>query len=148
MLMPVPFVFFVGHSISGIELLLDAIKSLRDTNRAQDDYIELGRDLKHLKSGLECIEAPSLDHTQAVQLSVAKAAVRDYFLCLDSFIQRNAKFSCLGSRPASQWTTVSLKNRWRMVQWTLWKKVDISNFMSEIQQHVETIQILLATTEK
>lgn len=57
--MQVPFAFSVGHFISGIELLLDAIKSLRDTNGAQDDYKELGRELKHLRNGLECIEALS-----------------------------------------------------------------------------------------
>ena len=46
--MPVPFGFSVGDFISGIEFLIDAIKSLRDTNGAQDYQKELGRELKHL----------------------------------------------------------------------------------------------------
>lgn len=143
--MPVPFGFSVGDFISGVELLIDAIKSLRDTNGAQDDYRELGRVLKHLRNGLECIEALSLDPTQPVQFSAAKAAVHDCLLCLDDFIQRNAKFSGLGSTPASHWTVVGFKDRWRMVQWALWKKADVSKFKSEVQQHAEAIQMLLAT---
>lgn len=145
--MPVPFGFSVGDLISGIELLIDAIKSLRDTNGAQDDYRELGRELKHLRNGLECIEALSLGPTPPIQLSAAKAAVHDCLLCLDSFIQRNAKFSSLGSTPGSHWTAVCLKKRWRMVQWALWKKADIAKFKSEVQQHAEAIQMLLATIQ-
>lgn len=85
--MPVPFGFSVGDFINGIELLLDAVESLHDTNGAQDDYKELGRELKHLRNGLEGIKALSLDPTQPVQSSAAKAAAHDCLLCLDKFIQ-------------------------------------------------------------
>ena len=51
--MPVPFGFSVGDFVSGIELLLDAIKSLRDSNGSRDDYKELTRELEHLKTGLK-----------------------------------------------------------------------------------------------
>ncbi|CAD6571375.1 MAG: hypothetical protein ASARMPRED_004482 [Alectoria sarmentosa] len=145
--MPVPFGFSVGDFISGIDLLLDAVKSLHDTNGAQDDYKELGRELKHLRNGLEGIKGLSVDPTQSVQFSTTEAAVHDCLLCLDGFIQRNAKFSSLGSTPASQWTAVGLKNRWRMVQWALWKKADIARFRSQVQQHAEAIQMLLETIQ-
>lgn len=54
--MPVPFGFSVGDFVSGIELLLDGIKSLRDTNGARDDYRELIRELEHLKMGLKALK--------------------------------------------------------------------------------------------
>lgn len=145
-IMPVPFGFSVGDFIGSIELLVDAVKSLRD-NGAQDDYKKLSRELKHLRTGLECIEALSLEHNQPVQFSAAKAAVDDCFLCLDGFIQRNAKFSSLGSIPASRRTAVGFKDRWRMVQWALWKKADIAKFNSEVQKYAEAIQMLLATIQ-
>ena len=145
--MPVPFGFSVGDFIGSIGLLIDAFKSLRDTYGAQDDYKELDRELKHLRNGLECIEALSLDSTQPAHFTAAKAAVDDCLLCLDSFIQRNTKFASLGSTNASQWTAVGLKRRWRMVQWALWKKADITKFKSEVQKHAEAIQMLLATIQ-
>ncbi|CAF9934941.1 MAG: hypothetical protein ALECFALPRED_006188 [Alectoria fallacina] len=145
--MPVPFGFSIGDFINGIELLLDAVKSLHDTNGAQDDYKELGRELKHLRNGFEGIKALSLDPAQPVQSSAANAAVHDCLSCLDGFIPRNAKFSSLGSTPASQWTVAGLKNRWRMVQSALWKKADIARFRSQVQQHAEAIQMLLATIQ-
>ena len=146
-IMPVPFGFSVGDFIGSIKLLVDAVKSLRDTNGAQDDYKELIRELKHLRTGLECIEALSLDQNQPVQFSAAKAAMDDCFLCLDGFIQRNVKFSSLGSIPASRRTAVGFKDRWRMVQWALWKKADIAKFKSQVQRYAEAIQMLLATIQ-
>ena len=143
--MPVPFGFSVGDFIGSVELLIDAVKSVRDTNGARDDYKELFRELKHLKIALECIKTLSLDPAQPVQLSAVGAAVHDCLLCLDDFIQRNVKFSSLSSTSPSQWTSAGLKNRWRMVRWALWKRADIANFKSAVQKHAEAIQMLLAT---
>ena len=146
MAMPVPFGFSVGDFVSSIKLLLDGIKSLRDTNGARDDYRELVRELKHLKTGLISVEALYIDSTQPIQCSAAKAVVDNGLLYIDDFIQRNARFSSLDSIPASRWTIAGLKDRWRMVQWTLWKKADVVRFKSQVQQHVEAIQMLLALT--
>ena len=145
--MPVPLGFSVGDFIGSIGLLIDAVKSLRKTCGAQDDYKELGRELKHLRNGLECIEGLSLDPSHPTQFSAAKSAVHDCLLCPDNFIQRNTKFSSLGSTNASQWTVAGLKNRWRMVQWALWKKADITEFKSEVQKQAEAIHRLLATIQ-
>ena len=112
--MPVPFGFSGEDFIGSIELLVDEVKSLRDTNGARDDCKELCRELKYLKNGLECTKALSLDPTQPVQLLAVKAAVHDCLLCLDDFVQRNARFSSLGSPSSSQWTAAGLKTRWRV----------------------------------
>lgn len=100
--MPIPFGFSGEDFIGSIELLVDAVKSLRYINGARDDCKELCRELKHLKNGLECTKTLSLDPTNPVQLSAVKAAVHDCLLCLDDFTQRNARFSSLGSASASQ----------------------------------------------
>lgn len=55
----------------------------------------LGRKSKHLRNGLEYIEALSLDPPQLVHFSAAKAAVHDCLQLLDDFILRNAKFLSL-----------------------------------------------------
>ena len=145
--MPVPFGYSVGDFIGGIELLLDGIKSLRDTNGARDDYRELIRELEHLKIGLGSVEALYIDSTQPVQYSAAKAMVDDCLMCIDNFIQQNARFSSLDSTPASRRTVTGIKDRWRMVQWALWKKTDVFRFKSQVQQHVEAIQMLLASIQ-
>ena len=145
--MPVPFGFSVGDFVGGIELLLDGIKSLRDTNGARDDYRELVRELEHLKNGLRSVEALYIDSTQPIQCSPAKDMVDDCLMRIDDFIQQNARFSNLDSTPASRWTVAGLKDRWRMVQWALWKKADVVRFKSQVQQHVEAIQMLLASIQ-
>ena len=145
--MPVPFGFSVGDFVSGIELLLDGIKSLRDTNGARDDYRELIRELEHLKNGLKSVEALYIDSTQPIQCSAAKAMVDDCLMRIDDFIQQNARFSSLDATPAGRWTVAGLKDRWRMVQWALWKKADVVRFKSQVQQHVEAIRMLLTSIQ-
>ena len=54
--MPVTFGFSVADFLGSIDLLVDAVKSLRNTNGARYEYKELSRELKHLKHGLECIQ--------------------------------------------------------------------------------------------
>ena len=84
MLMPVPFGFSVGDFIGSIGLLIDAVKSLRKTCGTQDDYKELGRELKHLRDGLECMwalwkkaditefKSEVQKHAEAIHLLLAK----------------------------------------------------------------------------
>lgn len=91
-LMLVPFDFSLGDIVSGIELLIDAVSSIRDANGAQDDYKWAGSKSKQLRNGLEYIEALSLDPPQLVHFSAAKAAVHDCLQWLDDFILQNAKF--------------------------------------------------------
>ena len=73
--------------------------------------------------------------------------VDDCFMRIDDFIKRNAKSSSLEFTPARQWTVAGLKDRWQMVQWALWKKADVVRFKSEVQQHVEAIQMLLMSIQ-
>lgn len=65
-LMPVQFGVSVGDFIFGIEVLIDAIKSLSDNHGAQVDYKDwalqgLGRELYSLKSAFGCVQNLSLD---------------------------------------------------------------------------------------
>lgn len=73
--------------------------------------------------------------------------VDDCLMRIDDFIQQNAKFSSLDSIPASRLTVAGLKDRWRMVQWALWKKADVVRFKSQVHQHVQAIQMLLASIQ-
>ena len=78
--MPVPFGVSVGDFIVGIEVLLDAIKSLSDTHGAQADYKELFRELNSLKTALGCIQNLSLVPSQPTQASAVNAAINDCIL--------------------------------------------------------------------
>lgn len=91
----VPFGFSVGDFIAGINLLIDAVHSLSDTHGAQADYEELGRQLKNLRNGFECIEGLKLDATHPAQASAVDTALNDCRLCVDGFVKRNSKFKSL-----------------------------------------------------
>lgn len=147
--MPVPvFGFSLGDFIAGIGLLIDIFQSLNSTNGAPADYKELQRELKHLKNGLQGVASLSPDLSQAPQASIVSSdiasAVNDCLLCVDGFMQKNKKYSELGSTPAKRWSSAGFKNSWRMVQWATWKKAEVAKFKGEVQQHVAAIQMLLA----
>lgn len=141
----VPFGFSVGDLIAGINVLIDAVHSLSDTNGAQADYQELGRQLKNLRNGFECIEGLKLDATQSAQASAVNTALNDCRLCVDDFVKRNGKFRCLEEISDNQWSLAALKRQGRKVQWALWKKADVAKFRAAIQQHSDAIQMLLAS---
>ena len=143
----VPFGFSVGDFIAGINLLIDAIHSLNDTNGAQADYEELGRQLRNLKNGFECIEGLNLDTMQVAQVSAVDTALSDCRLCIDAFIKRNSRFKSLETPSGEKWTLAALKRQGRKVQWALWKKADVAKFRAEIQQHSEAVQMLLASIQ-
>ena len=107
--MPVPFGVSVGDFIAGIELLIEGVKSLSDTNGAQADYKKLWCELNNLKKGLECIQSLSLDPTQPAQVSAVNSAVNDCLSCVDAFVNRNSKYSALNSTPAKIWSLAGLK---------------------------------------
>ena len=146
-LMPVPFGVSVGDFIVGIEVLIDAIKSLSDTHGAQADYKELFRELNSLKTALGCIQNLSLDPSQPTQASAVNAAIDDCILCVDTFVKRNSKYSSLDSKQGKAWSLDGLNSCRRMVQWAIWKKKDVAKFRAQVQQHADAIQMLLATIQ-
>lgn len=143
----VPFGFSVGDFIAGINILIDAVHGLSETNGARADYEELGRQLKNLRKGIECIEGLNLDDTQLAQASAVNTALDDCRLCVDSFVKRNGNFKSLEDQPGKQWSLAALKRQGRQVQWTLWKKADVAKFRAAIQQHSDAIQMLLASIQ-
>ena len=143
----VPFGFSVGDFIAGINLLIDAVNSLSDTNGAQADYEELGRQLKNLRKGFECIQGLSLDSTQSAQVSAVDTAINDCRLCVDGFVKRNSKFKSLEATSGTLWSLAALKRQGRKVQWALWKKADVAKFRAAIQQHSDALQMLLASIQ-
>ncbi|KAM0801690.1 hypothetical protein BDR22DRAFT_156623 [Usnea florida] len=143
----IPFGFSVGDFIAGINLLIDAIHSLSDTNGAQADYEGLGRQLSNLKNGFECIESLDLDATQIAQVSAVDTALSDCRLCIDDFTRRNSRFKSLETPSGEQWTLAALKRQGRKVQWALWKKADVAKFGAAIQLHSDAVQMLLASIQ-
>ena len=143
----VPFGLSVGDFIAGINLLIDAIHSLSDTNGAQADYEGLGRQLSNLKNGFECIEGLNLDDTQIAQVSAVVTVLSDCRLCIDDFTKRNSKFKSLEIPCEGKWTLAALKRQGRKVQWALWKKADVAKFQASIQLHSEAVQMLLASIQ-
>lgn len=143
----IPFGVSVGDFITGINLLIDAVHSLNDTHGAQADYEELGRQLKNLGKGFECIEDLHLDATQSPQASAVNEALKDCRLCVDGFVKRNSRFKSLETTSGNQWSLAALKRQGRKVQWALWKKADVAKFQVAIQQHSDAIQMLLASIQ-
>lgn len=139
----VPFGFSVGDFIAGVNLLIDAVHSLSDTNGAQADYEELGRQLKNLRKGFECIEGLHLDGRQSAQASAVGSALNDCRLCIDGFVKRNSKFKSLEATSEKQWSLAALKKQRKKMQWALWKKADVAKFRAAIQQHSDAVQMLL-----
>ena len=143
----VSFGFSVGDFVAGISLIIEAVHSLSDTNGAQADYEELGRQLTNLRKGFECIEGLNLGTTQLAQVSAVETALNDCRLCVDGFVQRNSKFKSLEATSGKQWSLAELKRQGRKVQWALWKKADVAKFRGAIQQHSDAIQMLLASIQ-
>ena len=146
--MPVPlFGFSLGDFIAGIGLLIDIFQSLNCTSGAPADYRELCRELVNLKNGLQGICSLPPDTSQAPQASVVSSAidsaVNDCLFCVDGFMQKNKKYSELGSTPVNRWSSAGFKTSWRMVGWATWKKTEVAKFKSEVQHHVAAIQMLL-----
>ena len=147
--MPVPlFGFSLGDFIAVIGLLIDGFQSLNSTNGALADYKRLRRELKNLKNGLQGVRNLSPDLSQDPQASVVSSAVasavNDCLFCVDGFLQKNKKYSELGSTPADRWSSAGFKNSWRMVGWATWKKKEVVKFKGDVQRHVAAIQMLLA----
>ena len=143
----VTFGFSVGDFVAGISLIIDAVHSLSDTHGAPADYEELGRQLKNLRNGFECIEGLNLYVTQCAQRSAVDTALNDCRLCLDDFVKRNGKIKSLEAPSGRQWSLAALKRQGRKVQWALWKKADVAKFRGAIQQHSDAVQMLLASIQ-
>ena len=137
----------VGDFIAGINTLIDIVHSLSDTNGAQADYKELGSELQSLKSGLDGIEALSLEATQTTEFSALNAAVENCRACVERFFRRNSKFKSLENTTGKKWSLATLKQCGREVQWAVWKKNDVENFRDRIQSHTGAIGMLLATLQ-
>ena len=93
----VPFGFSVGDFIADINLLIDAVHSLSDTNGAHANYEDLGRQLTSLRKGFEYIQGLKLDATQSAQASAVHTALNHCRLCVDGFVKRNKQIQELGS---------------------------------------------------
>ena len=143
----IPFGVSVGDFFAGINLLIDAVHSLGETNGAQADYEELGRQLQNLKKGFECIQGLNLDATQLVEASAVDKALNDCRLCMDTFARRNSKFKSLEALCGEKWSLATLKRQGRKMQWALWKKADVARFRAAIQQHSDAVQMLLISIQ-
>ena len=135
--MPVAFGFSVGDFITGINLLIDSIKSLDEAHGAKADYEGLQQQLTSLKNALDGIEALSLDKTQ-------KAAMIDCRSCVDGFVRRNSAFRSLSSSHTKTGTMAAFRNGVLGVRWAILKKKDVAKFRAEVQQHCHNIHLLLA----
>lgn len=143
--MPVPFGLSVGDLIIGIKLIIDAVQSLNETRGARANYREFSRELANLNRALECIQSSYPNLTDPALATAVDNAVKDCNTCVERFMLHNNNFSTLGTLPTARWSLAELKARGRMVQWTLCKTADVARFRGEVQQHVDGIQMLLAT---
>lgn len=145
--MPVAFGFSVGDFITGINLLIDSVKSFSETHGAKADHEELQRELIVLKNTLDGIQALSLDQAQAAQILAVNDAIDACHSCVNGFLQRNSKFKSLSSNPAKQWSLAAFKRGVLGIQWAILKKTEIAKFRAKVERQSNNIHMLLATLQ-
>lgn len=145
--MPVAFGFSVGDFITGINLLIDSVKSFSETHGTKADHEELQRELIVLKNTLDGIQALSLDQAQAAQILAVNDAIDACHSCVNGFLQRNSKFKSLSSNPAKQWSLAAFKRGVLGIQWAILKKTEIAKFRAKVERQSNNIHMLLATLQ-
>ena len=143
----IPFGFSVGDFIDGVNILIDAVHSLSDTYGAQADYKELENELQSLNSGLDAVRSLSLESFNETEISPVSAAVNKCRACVEDFVRRNRKFKSLETTAGKKWSLAAWKKIGRGVQWTIWKKEDVTNFRHQIHSHSGAIGTLLAALQ-
>ena len=143
-----PFGVSISDFIEGIKVLKKSIKSLSETQSARADYGDLLCALRSLKHALRSIESVPLDlPTQQAHREAVKKTVERCRICVEDFLLGITKFEILGaiSNTQNKFSKLALKECLRKVQWSLCKKEEIAKFKSEVQMHVDAVQMLLLT---
>lgn len=107
--MVVPFGISLSDFICGIGLIIDIVQALDKTHGAKAAWQELGRELKGLNVGLECIKKLAFGESQEAEISAVKETVAACETCVDNFLSCNTKFLSLGTTPAKRLSLQSLE---------------------------------------
>ena len=142
--MSTAFGFSAGDFITGINLVRDIIKALRDSTGSQREYLELITELRGLELALVQIKALHPQVQQDAQRAVLTQAVSDCQKSIESFLQGIGKYHKhlhLGGS-TNRW-----KDGLRKVQWHLCKSDELTSFRQRIAAHVATLEMLLLTVQ-
>jgi hypothetical protein len=140
--MAVPFGFSVGDFISGIDALVTAIRAVRDVGGSSAQYQALGSELETLKSGLSSVLFFDLEPENSdvyVNLCEAAASCEE---CIESFIEKTAKYQPWLKPDTEGWKAVL-----RKIQWAFCKKKDVVEFKQQITQRICTIQLHISAVQ-
>src|ERR1700733_11680502 len=124
-IMGTPFGFSVGDFITGINLVRDIIKALRDNTGSQKEYLELITELRGLELALEQVKALHAQQQQDAQRAVLAEAVSDCQKSIECFLRGIGKYHKhlhLGG------STNKWKDGLRKVQWHLCKSDELNSF--------------------
>ncbi|MCJ1418215.1 hypothetical protein MMC32_004562 [Xylographa parallela] len=136
--MAVAFGFSVGDIITGINLIITGIRSVRATGGSSAQYQALSTQLESLKACLTAIDSlrPALT-AQAEHVALSEAT-RNCRLCVETFLATIAKYQ--------HWLQPS-KHGWkaslRKVQWAFCKRKDIEDFRDQLSRHTSSINMLM-----
>ncbi|CAJ2504309.1 Uu.00g117030.m01.CDS01 [Anthostomella pinea] len=134
--MPVPFGVSVGDFISGLELIHDIIKCLKDSTGAKAQYRGIIAALKSLETALT--QARNVSAQLEDERSIEEI-VRRSEESIRLFVGKVNKYHhALGHEHVKQW-----KACLRKIQWQLYSKEDVAGFQHEIRSHVAALSVVM-----
>ncbi|KAI9725277.1 MAG: hypothetical protein M1828_003291 [Chrysothrix sp. TS-e1954] len=145
-MMVVPFGFSIGDFIAGIGLVRDLIKALEENTGANADYRELVRELRNLKRALKAVNDLQVDDALRPQKVAAEHAALQCWNVIQTFVERNAKFT-----PTLSIQSTGSCPKWRQnlrkLQWAMNKTDEVRKLRAAIMAHTTAIQIILDTLQ-
>jgi hypothetical protein len=144
--MGVPFGFSVGDLITGIGAMKMAIGAFSDTSGATNEYEQLLSTLNILSRSLDALNRIPVHPThETEQRTAITQAVQNCQQCVNVFLLRITKYDLLKQPDMPRLWLEKFKVAIRKVQWVLCEKSEIARFRHEVQQQVDTINLLMAT---
>lgn len=141
--MPVPFGVSVGDSIACVALVHTVILAWEDSHGAGSRFRGVVASLKGLESALGQVNEIRVAYP--AQLGELFAASTRCQKTIEAFLDKTAKYhASLKSGGSGN----VLKDSLRKVQWALYSKEDVAHFRGEINEHIQTIQLLLQTLQQ
>ncbi|KAL9107385.1 MAG: hypothetical protein Q9187_008433 [Circinaria calcarea] len=140
--MAVPFGFSISDLVGGIKVIATCIEAVHDVRGASAHYQALTTELQSLQSGLEAIDELRLEQTAQKQHAAIAEAVGRCRRCIETFVQRIAKYQPWLRPDLQGW-----KANVRKIQWVMCKKEDAVMFKADLERHSSSINMLLATLQ-
>jgi Fungal N-terminal domain of STAND proteins len=138
------FGFSVGDFISGIQLVRNLIKALKDSAGSSKEYLELIAELWSLESALVQVKAAYGEVQAPAQRVALGQAVQTCQQCIDDFLKSISKYH---HHLNIHGTKSTIRDGFRKIQWHLTKPKEIGAFHTSIAAHVSSIQTLLVTIQ-